>query len=107
MILGYRDSRDKLHLYSTGTSGLVEMKTKFVPGEIHFGLLRVEGRLLLWTYLPEDSVSGVRRGEWFLLLRRRGGRRRWRDASAGVAHVRAAVQHAPSCILELWPQPSA
>ena len=63
MILGYRDSRDKLHLYSTGDKGLEELKTKLVPGEIHFGMLQLEGRLLQWTYLPEDTVSGVRRGQ--------------------------------------------
>ncbi|KAL8283168.1 hypothetical protein RQP46_005946 [Phenoliferia psychrophenolica] len=61
MILGYRKSRDKLHLYSTGEKGLEELKTKLVPGEIHFGMLKLEGRLLQWTYLPEDTVSGVQR----------------------------------------------
>ncbi|KAM0756067.1 hypothetical protein T439DRAFT_19808 [Meredithblackwellia eburnea MCA 4105] len=58
--LSYRETRDKLFLAASGQQGIVELKTKLNPNEIQYGLLRVEGRLLLWTFMPED-VSGVRR----------------------------------------------
>ncbi|GAA5951479.1 hypothetical protein JCM21900_001578 [Sporobolomyces salmonicolor] len=58
--LGYAGTNHKLLLYGTGDQGLVELRTKLIPKEVQYGLLRVEGRLLLWTLTPED-VGGVRR----------------------------------------------
>ncbi|ORY75011.1 hypothetical protein BCR35DRAFT_306418 [Leucosporidium creatinivorum] len=60
LILGYRGTRDKLSVYSTGEQGVVELKTKLLP-EVLFGLLNMDGRMMLWTFLPEDGVSGVQR----------------------------------------------
>ncbi|GAA5889969.1 hypothetical protein JCM5296_003665 [Sporobolomyces johnsonii] len=60
MSLGYAGTNHKLSVYGTGDKGLVELRTKLIPKEVQYGLLRVEGRLLVWTLTPED-VGGVRR----------------------------------------------
>ncbi|GAA95459.1 uncharacterized protein L969DRAFT_44775 [Mixia osmundae IAM 14324] len=62
-VLGYRDSRDKLELYASGaapTSELVRELESTRAQEVHFGLLRLENKLILFTYLPDD-ISGVKR----------------------------------------------
>ncbi|SCV68361.1 BQ2448_482 [Microbotryum intermedium] len=63
IILGYEGTRETLYLIDQGRQGLgvVEMRTSITPNDINFGLLKVEGRILLWTYMPEHAVSGVRR----------------------------------------------
>lgn len=60
LVLGYKDSRDKLSLYSTGTQGLVELQTK-LGHEIQWGIVKLQGRTLLVTWLPEGTINGVRR----------------------------------------------
>ncbi|CAD6574162.1 MAG: hypothetical protein CYPHOPRED_005303 [Cyphobasidiales sp. Tagirdzhanova-0007] len=55
--------KDKLVLVARGQGGLESLTqslTASIPPSIQFGLLRVEGRFLLVTVLPEDT-GGVRR----------------------------------------------
>ncbi|KDE09658.1 hypothetical protein MVLG_00064 [Microbotryum lychnidis-dioicae p1A1 Lamole] len=63
IILGYEGTRETLHLIDQGRGGLgvVEMRSSITPNDVNFGLLKVEGRILLWTYMPEHAISGVRR----------------------------------------------
>ncbi|SCZ90240.1 BZ3500_MvSof-1268-A1-R1_Chr1-3g01862 [Microbotryum saponariae] len=71
IILGYEGTRETLHLIDQGRGGLgvVEMRSSITPNDVNFGLLKVEGRILLWTYMPEHAISGVRRGAQFSLAR--------------------------------------
>lgn len=63
VILDYMGSRDTLYVASTSTGGLEAMKVHLSKPsqDARFGLLNVENRLLLWSFLPSDSLSGVKR----------------------------------------------
>ncbi|KAI7867809.1 hypothetical protein BDF14DRAFT_1881427 [Spinellus fusiger] len=58
-ILGYRETRDVLSVYSQGTHGLDELRSQLV-NEVLYGFVRVVDRYLLITWIS-DKVSGVRR----------------------------------------------
>ncbi|CAO3659895.1 unnamed protein product [Rhizopus stolonifer] len=59
LLAGYKDSRNVIVLYSSGTNGLSEFR-EHLTNEILFGFIRVEDKFVLVTYVP-DSVNGVRR----------------------------------------------
>ncbi|CEP07873.1 hypothetical protein [Parasitella parasitica] len=59
LILGYKDTRDVISLYSSGIHGLGEFRDN-LTNEILFGFVRIEDKFIQITYVP-DSVSGVRR----------------------------------------------
>ncbi|KAG1448471.1 hypothetical protein G6F56_008932 [Rhizopus delemar] len=59
LLAGYKDSRNVIILYSSGTNGLSEFR-EHLTNEILFGFIRVEDKFVLVTYVP-DSVNGVRR----------------------------------------------
>ncbi|KAI5480003.1 hypothetical protein MNV49_001968 [Pseudohyphozyma bogoriensis] len=61
---GYQaGTRDRINAFCSGEGGLEEMcaRVKQSPEPPFFGFFRCEGKLLLWAFLPEDIVSGVRR----------------------------------------------
>ncbi|KAF9929684.1 hypothetical protein FBU30_001314 [Linnemannia zychae] len=59
LILGYHDTRDKISLYSKGTGGLEELRSK-LSEEVLYGFVRIEDRFALLAYVSEQ-VSGLRR----------------------------------------------
>ncbi|KZT53010.1 hypothetical protein CALCODRAFT_501618 [Calocera cornea HHB12733] len=59
LLMGYGDTNNKLTLYDTGSRGLEELRSH-LGEEVLFGLLNVDGRILLLVYMP-DNVSGVKR----------------------------------------------
>ncbi|KAG1468179.1 hypothetical protein G6F56_003990 [Rhizopus delemar] len=59
LLLGYKDSRNAISLYASGTNGLSEFRDN-LTNEILFGFVRIEDKFILITYVP-DSVNGVRR----------------------------------------------
>ncbi|RUS13811.1 hypothetical protein BC937DRAFT_94729, partial [Endogone sp. FLAS-F59071] len=59
LLLGYHDTRDVISLYGKGSGGLSELRDNIVE-EVLYGLVRLEERYILITYVSEQ-VSGVRR----------------------------------------------
>ncbi|GAA5834435.1 hypothetical protein JCM9279_004314 [Rhodotorula babjevae] len=59
LVLGYSTST-QLSLAARGTRGLEELRDHLVPSQVLFGLLSVEGKVLLWSQIPH-SVGGVKR----------------------------------------------
>ncbi|KAF9910338.1 hypothetical protein EC991_006837 [Linnemannia zychae] len=59
LILGYRDTRDKISLYSKGTGGLEELRSNLTE-EVLYGFVRIDDRFALLAYVSEQ-VSGLRR----------------------------------------------
>ncbi|KAI9485848.1 MAG: hypothetical protein EXX96DRAFT_546717 [Benjaminiella poitrasii] len=57
LILGYKDTRDVISLYSTGTNGLSEFRNK-LTNEILFGYVRIEDKFISITYVP-DSIRAL------------------------------------------------
>ncbi|EGU13286.1 Enoyl-CoA hydratase/carnithine racemase [Rhodotorula toruloides ATCC 204091] len=60
LILGYGGAQNKLALLAKGSGGLEELRGRLVAGEVLYGLLKVEGRTLLWSQVPHE-VGGVKR----------------------------------------------
>ncbi|KAK4050514.1 hypothetical protein OIO90_005097 [Microbotryomycetes sp. JL221] len=85
LLFGYKGTRDRMFLYDQGTSGLQEMRSRMLPDEIMFGLLRSIGsKLVLVNYMPEDSISGVQRARALVHARAVASAFR-HDASLNVA----------------------
>ncbi|KZP01683.1 hypothetical protein CALVIDRAFT_594378 [Calocera viscosa TUFC12733] len=59
LLIGYGDTNNRLSLYEAGSRGLEELRGH-LEEEVLFGLLNVEGKILLLVYMP-DNVSGVKR----------------------------------------------
>ncbi|KAF9427126.1 hypothetical protein BGZ94_005424 [Podila epigama] len=59
LVLGYRDTRDKIFLYSKGSKGVDEMRAN-MNDDILFGFVRIEDSYALLAYVSEH-VSGLRR----------------------------------------------
>ncbi|KAF9938221.1 hypothetical protein BGZ67_000366 [Mortierella alpina] len=59
LMLGYNGTRDKISLYSEGTGGLAEFRTKLTD-EVLYGFVRVQDQYALIAYVSEQ-VSGLRR----------------------------------------------
>ncbi|BGP28808.1 hypothetical protein JCM10296v2_000544 [Rhodotorula toruloides] len=60
LILGYGETANKLALLAKGSGGLEELRGRLVAGDVLYGLLKVEGRTLLWSQVPHE-VRGVKR----------------------------------------------
>ncbi|GAA5926305.1 hypothetical protein JCM3775_000982 [Rhodotorula graminis] len=50
----------RLSLAARGADGLEELRAQLVPNRVLFGLLSVEGKVLLWSQIPH-AVGGVKR----------------------------------------------
>jgi len=59
MLMGYRDTRDKITVYSKGSGGIDEFKSKLTD-EVLYGFLNFDSTLILITFVSEQ-VSGVKR----------------------------------------------
>ncbi|GAA5914234.1 hypothetical protein JCM8208_001529 [Rhodotorula glutinis] len=59
LVLSYA-TPTQLSLAARGTHGLEELRAQLVPNRVLFGLLSVEGKVLLWSQIPH-GVGGVKR----------------------------------------------
>lgn len=82
-----------LHVLHTGSGGLESLKVQLAQAAPHqdsarFGLLNVENKLLLWSFLPEESLSGVKRAR--SLVHQRTLASHWKHtASISISNVDA------------------
>jgi hypothetical protein len=67
MILGYRDTRDKITLYTKGSGGLEEFKSN-LQEEVLYGFIRVDRQFILINYVS-DQVRFVLSADEALLPR--------------------------------------
>ncbi|GAA5908352.1 uncharacterized protein JCM6883_004360 [Sporobolomyces salmoneus] len=57
---GYQKTTNKLSLYGSGAGGVDQLRESLTPQEVQYGFLKVEGRIILWTFMAE-SIGGVKR----------------------------------------------
>ncbi|GAA5958502.1 hypothetical protein JCM3765_007898 [Sporobolomyces pararoseus] len=59
-LFGYRRTNNQLQVYESGSAGIDELREQLVPNEVQYGLLKVEGRVVLFSLIPE-TINGVKR----------------------------------------------
>ncbi|KAG1036965.1 hypothetical protein G6F25_007581 [Rhizopus arrhizus] len=60
LLLGYKNTRDVISLYSSGVGGLSEFRKHLRMDEIFYGFVKLNNRCILITWLPEQ-FTGIRR----------------------------------------------
>ncbi|KAG0811856.1 hypothetical protein G6F20_006829 [Rhizopus arrhizus] len=60
LLLGYKNTRDVISLYSSGVGGLSEFRKHLKMDEIFYGFVKLNNRCILITWLPEQ-FTGIRR----------------------------------------------
>ncbi|GAA5888734.1 hypothetical protein JCM16303_005110 [Sporobolomyces ruberrimus] len=57
---GYQRTSNQLFPYASGSRGIDQLRESLATNEVQYGLIKVEGRIVLWSLIPE-SVGGVKR----------------------------------------------
>ncbi|KAG1052408.1 hypothetical protein G6F43_005448 [Rhizopus delemar] len=60
LLLGYKNTRDVISLYSSGVGGLSEFRKHLRMDKIFYGFVKLNNRCVLITWLPEQ-FTGIRR----------------------------------------------
>ncbi|KAG1151852.1 hypothetical protein G6F37_000741 [Rhizopus arrhizus] len=60
LLLGYKNTRDVISLYSSGVGGLSEFRKHLRMDEIFYGFVKLNNQCILITWLPE-KFTGIRR----------------------------------------------
>ncbi|GAA5825952.1 hypothetical protein JCM5353_003468 [Sporobolomyces roseus] len=57
---GYEGTPNKLHCYASGSGGVDQLRDNVAEDEVQYGMIKIEGRIVLWTMIPEE-IKGVKR----------------------------------------------
>ncbi|KAG1496533.1 hypothetical protein G6F49_011190 [Rhizopus delemar] len=60
LLLGYKNTRDVISLYSSGVGGLSEFRKHLRMDKIFYGFVKLNNQCVLITWLPEQ-FTGIRR----------------------------------------------
>ncbi|GAA6047162.1 hypothetical protein JCM3770_006930 [Rhodotorula araucariae] len=103
LVLGYGRTASTLLLVDHGTGGLEELRRRLVANQVLYGLLKVEGRILLWTQIPH-AVGGVKRARSLVHERTVAGALRGYTAVLNIASP--AELDASAVAIRLFHQPA-
>ncbi|GAA5925555.1 hypothetical protein JCM10213_008818 [Rhodosporidiobolus nylandii] len=103
LLLGVKGTGNRLALLDTGDTGLKGLRASLRPRDVQFGLVRVEGRLVLFSLIP-DAVGGVKRARALVQARtvasafraHRGVLNARSPADFEVSAIQARLQNSPS-----------